>query len=55
MRVTRSRSWENEALAANKNEIVESAVVGGTDNSYVNPKCFEEAWSHKNKYERLMW
>ena len=38
MRVTRSMSRENEELAPNRNEIVEFAMVGGTDDTYVNPK-----------------
>ena len=55
VRFTRSMSRENEALAPNINEIVQFAIVGGTDDSYVNPKKFEEAWNHKNEYKRLMW
>ena len=54
-RVTRSMSRENEALAPNIDDIVEFAMVGGTDDSYVNPKNFENAWNHENEYERLMW
>ena len=39
-RVTRSMSRENEALAPNINDIVEFAMVGGTNESYVNPRNF---------------
>ena len=54
-RVTRSMSRKNEALAPNINDIVEFAMVGGMDESYMNPRNFEEAWNHKNEYERSMW
>ena len=54
-RVTRSMSRENEALAPRINDIVEFSMVGGTDDTYVNPKNFENAWNHENEYERLMW
>ena len=54
-RVTMSTRRENEALAPNKSDIVEFAMIGGTDESYVNPRNFEEEWNHKNKYEKSMW
>ena len=38
MRVTRSMSQKDEALAPNTNEIVEFSMVGGKDESYANPK-----------------
>ena len=49
-RVKKSMSRENEALAPRINDIVEFAMVGGTDDTYVNPKNFENAWNHENEY-----
>ena len=53
-RITRSMSRENETLAPNINNIVEFAMVGGMDKSYVNSRNFEEAWNHKDKHEKSM-
>ena len=45
--------WKiNEALDPNINDIVEFAMVGGMDESYVNPKNFKEAWNHSDEYGR---
>ena len=38
VKVSNNMSWENESLAPNRNKIVEFAMVGGMDYSYVNPK-----------------
>ena len=55
MRITRSMSWENEALTQNINKNAEFAMVGRTDDSYINPRNFEEVWNHQDEYQRLMW
>jgi len=42
-------------LAPNINDIVEFAMIAGTDESYVNPKNFKEAWNHPDEYEKTKW
>ena len=55
MKVFRSMSRGNKALAPNMNKIVEFTIVGSADDSYVNPRNIEEAWNHQDEYERSMW
>ena len=49
MGVINSISWDDEALPPNINKIIEFAMVGGKDGSYVNLKDFEEEWNYKNE------
>ena len=52
-RVTRSMSRENKALPPNINDNFEFAMVGGTNESYINPRNFEEALNHKKNMKGL--
>ena len=36
-------------------DVVEFAMVGGTDNDYVNPISFQDAWWHPDPEERKKW
>ena len=36
-------------------EVIDFAMVGGTDDLYLNPKSFSEAWNHPDHVEREAW
>jgi len=36
-------------------DMVEFILVGGTDDTYENPRTFQEAWNHPDEYKRKMW
>ena len=36
-------------------DMVEFILVGGTDDTYENPRTFQEAWNHPDEHERKMW
>ena len=36
-------------------DVVEFAFVGGTDDLYVNPRTFDEAWNHPDENDRKKW
>ena len=36
-------------------DVVEIALVGGTDDSYSNPNLFDDAWDHEEAEDRAKW
>ena len=36
-------------------DVVEIALVGGTDDDYENPMSFDDAWNHPDEFERIKW
>ena len=47
----RLHTWYNPTA----NDMGELAMVGGTDESYVNPPTFNDAWNHPKDYDREKW
>ena len=44
-------SWEPSTFT----DIVDICLVGGTDDEYVNPVTFQDAWNHPDLTERKKW
>ena len=36
-------------------DVVEIALIGGTDDDYENPMSFDDAWNHPDEFERMKW
>ena len=45
----------NDSWNTTLEDVVEFAFVGGTDDLYVNPRTFDEAWNHTDANDRKKW
>ena len=54
-RVTRSMAKVNPSIGPNIGEIVNFAMVGGTDDLHDNHTSFNDAWDNTNEEEKTNW
>ena len=58
---TESKKVSNELRRLNNfynptlRDVVDFAMVGGTDHNYINPVKFDDAWNHEDPDERALW